>query len=221
MPASAASARWRWLLGAVLAAGYALLSHRLMTGAGASALALLVVLGPLAGLGLLGLWGSGRRGLAALGALCAAVIAGLALRGRALPVQWLYLAQHAGVHLALGLWFGATLRAGRQPLISALAQRVHGTLTPAMARYTRQVTQAWVLYFLGIVAVSLLLFAGAELRHWSLFANVLTPLSALAMFAGEYLLRYRLHPEFERVGFLEAVRAYRAHGSELQQEARP
>ena len=33
---------------------------------------------------------------------------------------------------------------------------------------------------------------------WAVFANLLTPLALVAMFVGEYLLRYRLHPEFER-----------------------
>jgi len=54
------------------------------------------------------------------------------------------------------------------------------------------------------------LFGFAPLAAWSLFANVLTPVSLVAMFAIEYLLRYRLHPEFDRVAFLDAVRAYRA-----------
>jgi hypothetical protein len=30
-----------------------------------------------------------------------------------------------------------------------------------------------------------------------------------ALFVGEHLLRYRLHPEFERVSLLDTVRAYR------------
>ena len=33
---------------------------------------------------------------------------------------------------------------------------------------------------------------------WSLLANLLTPAVVAALFVGEHLLRYRLHPEFER-----------------------
>jgi uncharacterized membrane protein len=128
-------------------------------------------------------------------------------------VQGLFLAQHAGVHGALALWFGWTLRQGHQPLISMLAERVHGHLTPTMAHYTRQVTRAWVLYFVVTAVASLALYLGGQLRVWSLLVNVVTPVAMLAMFAGEYALRYRLHPEFERVGFGEAMRAYRAHRS--------
>lgn len=126
-------------------------------------------------------------------------------------VQGLFLAQHAGVHAALALWFGATLRRGHQPLIALLAQRVHGHLTPAMARYTRQVTLAWVLYFTVMAVVSLGLYCSGQLRAWSLLVNAITPVATLAMFVGEYVLRYRLHPEFERVDFSAAMRAFRAH----------
>lgn len=126
-------------------------------------------------------------------------------------VQGLFLAQHAGVHGALALGFGWTLRRGSPPLISMLAERVHGHLTPAMARYTRQVTQAWVLYFVAMTAASLGLYLGGQLRAWSLLVNAITPVATLAMFVGEYALRYRLHPEFERVGFSAAMRAYRSH----------
>lgn len=155
--------------------------------------------------------------LAALGLACALGSHWLITHaeGRGLEaVQWLFLAQHAGAHAALALWFGSTLRAGRRPLIGVLARRVHGHLTPAMAVYTRQVTQAWVLYFALIALASVALFLGGQVRAWSLLVNAVTPVATLAMFAGEYLLRYWLHPEFERVGFLEAMRAWRAHSAE-------
>jgi uncharacterized membrane protein len=88
-------------------------------------------------------------------------------------------------------------------------------MQPTMVVYTRHVTLAWTIYFVAIAGTSFLLFALVQfaltpLAAWSLFANVLTPISLVAMFAVEYLLRYRLHPEFDRVAFLDAVRAYRA-----------
>jgi uncharacterized membrane protein len=134
-------------------------------------------------------------------------------------VQGLFLAQHAGVHAALALWFGATLRRGHQPLISQLAQRLHGHLTPAMAHYTRQVTLAWVLYFAAMTLVSLGLYFGGPLHAWSLLVNAITPVATLAMFVGEYALRYRLHPEFERVGFSAAMRAYRSYRADRGSQA--
>ena len=47
---------------------------------------------------------------------------------------------------------------------------------------------------------------------WAAFANLVTPLAILLLFVGEYLLRYRLHPEFERATLAQAVRAYADRG---------
>jgi len=33
------------------------------------------------------------------------------------------------------------------------------------------------------------------------------------LFIGEHLLRYRLHPEFERTRMIDAVRAFYGHGA--------
>lgn len=210
MSAGSASPRARWLAGAAAALAYAAGSHALMTHAQDSPWSLAVVLGPLVVLGTIALWRGGQRVLALGCGVAAVLVAARAWTGGELPARWLYLAQHAGVHLALAAWFGGTLRAGAQPLVSMLAQRVHGSLTPAMAAYTRQVTLAWTLYFLAMTAASLVLFFAGDFRHWSLLANLLTPVFTVAMFVGEYLVRYRLHPEFERVSLHKAVQAWQA-----------
>ena len=79
---------------------------------------------------------------------------------------------------------------------------------PKRGGQTRTLTKAWVIFFLAIVAVSLVLYAFASFDAWAIFANVLTPIATAVMFGGEHLLRYRLHPEFERATAAEAVRAY-------------
>ncbi|HZL59333.1 MAG TPA: hypothetical protein VFC38_06505 [Stellaceae bacterium] len=85
--------------------------------------------------------------------------------------------------------FGASLLPGREPLISGVARRIHGTLRPDIARYTRGVTIAWCCFFAFQLCVSLTLFLAAPLVMWSLYVNVLDlPLIAL-MFTGEYLYR--------------------------------
>jgi uncharacterized membrane protein len=203
----------RWILVPALVCAYALASHLAMTYAGRSVLALLVVLGPLVAVGLAGLWASGQRIACAAGALALVLVMVQVGRGRGIDPHLLFLAQHAGAHVALGLWFGSTLRAGRLPLISGLAQRLHGALDAELATYTRHVTQAWTLYFFAMAVTSVLLFHTADFSHWSFFANLLTPVSAVLLFAGEYLLRYRLHPDFERVSFADGIRAYRSHAS--------
>ena len=190
-----------------------------MTRAQDSPWALAIVLGPLVVLSAAAVWSSGRRLAAVAGVLAALLLAQLAWSGHGIPSRWLYLAQHAGIHLALGIWFGSTLQRGTEPLVTALARRVHRSVTPELARYTRQVTLAWTLYFLGMTAASLALFLAGNFAHWSLLANILTPVFTAAFFVGEYLLRYWLHPDFERVSLQQALQAWRSHGSGAPEEA--
>jgi uncharacterized membrane protein len=120
----------------------------------------------------------------------------------------LYLVEHVAIHLALAYSFGFTLRRGSRPLITRLAERVHGSLTPAKVRYTRQVTVAWTVYFVAMAAVSVALFATLPFAAWAVYAHVATPLALVTMFLGEYVLRFRLHPEFERARVRDMIRAY-------------
>ena len=191
---------------------YVLGTHWLMTRAGGSPWNVVGVLTPMLLAIAVGAWRGGQR---LLGAIAALVVAGLCVQaamGVAVSAAMLYLAQHAGIHLFLAVGFGSTLRAGHTPLITTLAARVHRELTPAMVVYTRKVTLAWVLYFAAMAGISLLLFAFAPFDTWALFANLLTPCSVVLMFGGEHLLRYRLHPEFERTSIADAIRSYRHTG---------
>lgn len=95
------------------------------------------------------------------------------------------------------LWFFArTLKNKREPLVTLLARRAHGSLTPDLEIYTRHVTIAWSLFFAVQIAASILLFFFASVESWSTFINILgTPLIVL-MFLCEYtyrVLRYRNH----------------------------
>ena len=191
---------------------YVLGTHWLMTRAGGSPWNVVGVLTPMLLAIAVGAWRGGQR---LLGAIAALVVAGLCVQaamGVAVSAAMLYLAQHAGIHLFLAVGFGSTLRAGHTPLITTLAARVHRELTPAMVVYTRKVTLAWVLYFAAMAGISLVLFAFAPFDTWALFANLLTPCSLVLMFGGEHLLRYRLHPEFERTSIADAIRSYRHTG---------
>jgi uncharacterized membrane protein len=195
------------------AVAYVLVSHWLMTGAPASPWNAVIVVGPMLGAAAAFAW---RRRHRVLGALAALAVAGLVVRaalGEEVPVRSLYVCQHVAIHLLLALVFGLTLQAGREPFVTALARRVHGSLTPAMAAYSRKVTLAWTGYFLAMAALSVVLYEAAPFDVWAAFANLVTPVAILLMFIGEYLLRYRLHPEFERATLAQAVRAYADRGS--------
>ena len=205
---------------ALASLAYVIGSHWLMTRAGASPWNVVGVLTPMLAVIAVGAWRAGQRGLGALSALVIAGLCGQALTGHAVSAQALYLAQHVGVNLFLALAFGSTLRAGHTSLITTMAARVHRDFTPAMAIYTRKVTLAWTLYFIGMAAVSLALYAFASFEAWALFANLLTPLAVALMFGAEHLLRYQLHPEFERTSVADAIRSY-LHGSKPPAGAEP
>ena len=199
----------RPVLVAAVGAAYVVACHWLMTSAPASRWNAVIVIGPM--LALLAVFAA-KRGQRIVAAIASAGLAALVLqawRGGGLAPTTLYLAQHVAIHAALAAMFALTLRPGQDPLVSALARRVHGgVLTPPMAAYSRKVTVAWSAYFVAMAAISIGLFAFAPFDAWAIFANLLTPLAMVLMFVGEFVLRYRLHPEFERATLAAAMHAY-------------
>jgi uncharacterized membrane protein len=201
--------RPRTVLVALVGAAYVVGCHWLMTSAPDSPWNAALVIGPM--LGVLALFAArrGQRLVAAAASLGLAALVLQAWRGGGLAPSTLYLAQHVAIHAALAAMFALTLRPGQEPLVSVLARRVHGgVLTPTMAAYTRNVTVAWSAYFVAMATLSIGLFAFAPFAAWALFANLLTPLAMVLMFVGEFVLRYRLHPEFERTTLADAMNAY-------------
>lgn len=197
------------LAAALAVLAYAAASHWLMLHAAKQPWAVAVIIGPL----LLTLAGAAwqRRHWPSLWvcALAAAVIAVLTARGTLQDVHRLYVLQYVAIHLCLGGVFAFTLRRGSTPLITRLASWVHDDFTPLMRAYTARLTRLWVLYFVVMAAAGIALYLLAPWAWWSLYANLLTPLALAAFFVGEYLLRYQLHPEFERASMKQALRAYR------------
>jgi uncharacterized membrane protein len=120
----------------------------------------------------------------------------------------LYL-EHVSFNLAMALLFGRTLAPGREPLCTRFATMIHGTLTPAVARYTRRITLAWTLFFVATAAVSTLLFATASIVAWSTFANYLSLPLVGAMFAAEHACRRFALPGEPSPSVADAIRAYR------------
>jgi uncharacterized membrane protein len=103
---------------------------------------------------------------------------------------------HMAGNLLMTWFFARTLRGGREPLITTIARKVHGSLKPEIERYTRIVTLAWSLFFAMQVAVSMTLFAFAPLEVWSTYVNLLNVPLIILMFIVEYIyrvLRYREH----------------------------
>ena len=129
-------------------------------------------------------WQRWLGGMAALGLL---LLAARWTGGLALIVS--AGASHAIIYCSLLVLFVQSLRPGRTALVTILAIRVRGALTPAERAYTRIVTKAWCVFFVGQVCASALLLAFAPTRAWSLFVNVLDAPLVVALFLAESAVR--------------------------------
>jgi uncharacterized membrane protein len=100
---------------------------------------------------------------------------------------------HALIYLALLVVFVDTLSPGKIPVVTAIATRARGRLTPVLVAYTRRVTIAWCLFFVAQLALSLALWRFAPLAWWQMFLNVLTLPMVLLMFCAELAYRSWRH----------------------------
>lgn len=98
---------------------------------------------------------------------------------------------HWGIYSSLLLTFALTLRPGNDPLITAMARKLHGLITPELEAYTRSVTIAWCCFFAAQLMTSMTLFMFAPLVDWSFFVNILDMPLILVMYAAEYMVRIR------------------------------
>jgi uncharacterized membrane protein len=113
-----------------------------------------------------------------------------------LPAAIIFGLPHLVTNLFLLWFFLHTLKEGREPLITSIARKVHGSLTLDLEIYTRRVTFAWGLFFALQVAISIGLYIFASLKIWSMFINILNAPLIVLMFLCEYtyrILRYRDH----------------------------
>jgi uncharacterized membrane protein len=87
--------------------------------------------------------------------------------------------------------FGLSLIYG-PPLVERIARVREPDLPDAAIPYTRNVTWAWVGFFIfnGVVSAALTLWA--SLKWWTLYNGLLVYVIMGALFAGEWLLRRRL-----------------------------
>jgi uncharacterized membrane protein len=119
-----------------------------------------------------------------------------------------YLVQETSVYCVLGLTFANSLRRNKIAVCTQLADKVHGPLLPQEVSYTRRVTAAWSMFFFAVAIASVVLYAAAPLRIWSIYINFCVMPLVAAMFIGEYLVRRRVLPQIKRVGVMASVRIY-------------
>ena len=187
---------------------YSVLSHYSNLNPQAHDLRTVLALAPMLTLGLVLLW----RWSGALMALLAAAATAYLLRAFwqlfAQNFSIVYLLQQAGFYSIMAFTFGRSLRKGSVPLCTQIADKVHGPLSALELRYTRQVTVAWVIFFLGNVAANFLLFEFAPLSVWSVYVNFCSLPLILLMFAAEYAVRRRVLPQVQSSGLIATLRVY-------------
>lgn len=201
----------RGLVVGLLIIAWAALAHYGIAGDAPADLSAALATAPIVALVVILLWRVGNPLWIALGGL--AILGLLALSWPSLRqnIAVLYYVQHLGTNLALGALFGRSLFGGHDSLVTQFAKLAHdGVISPAKARYTRQVTIAWTIFFFASAAVSTALFWLAPAAAWSIFANLLSlPLLAL-MFVGEHLIRHRVLPPDDCSSIADTIRGYRA-----------
>jgi uncharacterized membrane protein len=187
---------------------YSVLSHYSNLNPQAHDLRTVLALALMLTLGLVLLW----RWSGALMALLAAAAAAYLLRAFwplfAQNFSTVYLVQQIGFYSIIAFTFGRSLRKGSVPLCTQLADKIHGPLSALELRYTRNVTVAWVIFFLCDVAANFLLFEFAPLRLWSVFVNFCSLPLILLMFVAEYAVRRRVLPQVHRSGLIATLRVY-------------
>jgi len=187
---------------------YSVLSHYSNLNPQAHDLRTLLALAPMLTLGLVLLWRGSGAVIALLGAAATAFLLRAFWPLFAQNFSIVYLVQQVGFYSIMAFTFGRSLRKGRVPLCTQLADRVHGPLSALELRYTRSVTVAWVIFFLCNVAANFLLFEFAPLRLWSLFVNFCALPLILLMFVAEYAVRRRVLPKVQRNGLIATLRVY-------------
>jgi peptidoglycan-N-acetylglucosamine deacetylase len=180
----------------------------LLTGAAALLLLLLVLRGAL----------QARRAWAwVVLALGVGLVAWLGAAGRRHDAVLALYAAPVMIHLFLAWFFGRTLRAGRQPLITRIAEHLHGEAIEDpleradMRRYTRRLTAVWTGLFLALAStnatLAMLVSPSGVLELagmpsplpvapalWSMVANFLSFGLVLLLFAIEFTWRRRRFP---------------------------
>lgn len=201
----------RGLAVGVLVVAWAALAHFGSAGDGTSDFAAALACAPLMAIVVILLWRVSNPLWMVLGGLMVLALIAWSWPTLRQNVALLYFIQHFGTNLALGILFGRTLLSGRRPLVTHFALLAHnGKISAAKVRYTRGVTLAWSCFFIGMASVSAALFFFATAAAWSAFANLLSLLLIVLMFAAEHVVRQRVLTEPEdKSSIADTIRGYR------------
>jgi len=163
------------------------------------------VSGHVEGVALLAMAAPRRWRLVAIAVLTVVALVGFAA-GWAIQLSYL---SPIIINVGLAAWFGMTLRAGSEPMISRFARIERGQLAPDLAAYTRRLTLVWTLFFLAMAAVSAALSALPSAGPWAWFTTFGDWICVAALFFGEHIYRRRRfahHPHTSPMRVIALVR---------------
>lgn len=152
--------------------------------------------------------------LAVAGALVAYGIVGLPAAS-----EWLLYLSPVFISLALMGLFGASLRPGREPLITGFCRLERGEVPRGLYVYTRRLTWLWTGFFGMMALESLWLALYAPLEMWSLFTNIINYLIIAVLIVAEFIYRTLRYRNYTHASFLQFI--YRLLGTNLKDLSRP
>lgn len=107
----------------------------------------------------------------------------------------------------LAYYFYQSLIPGREPVISRVARLERGRLLPAdVARYTRNLTWGWCVFFLALAVELSVLAVSTTIETYMLFANTINLLLVAAFFLVEYAYRCNHFPQYPQKSLLHFAR---------------
>ena len=129
--------------------------------------------------------------------------------GAGTTVLWLGGLPQGFCYLGLLWLFGRSLVSGREALITRFARFFHGEISPAVERYTRQITILWCVFFAGMLIADVSLFTFVSADAWLFFANVLNLPLVIGVFVAEYVYRSFRFPDWPYPSLAATVAAFR------------
>lgn len=102
------------------------------------------------------------------------------------------------INLVLGATFAATLCPQNLPVVEWFVRLEYdgNPPPPRLARFARNATWAWAVYYSGFALLALVLAVTAPLEVWSLVVNVLHYVFAITLLFVQYLYRFLRLPEY-------------------------
>jgi uncharacterized membrane protein len=97
--------------------------------------------------------------------------------------------------------FFRSLQPNETPMTTRIGETIHGSFSPDMRNYSRQVTVLWCVFFILLTLWSAMLPIYASDEIWSLFTSFINYLLVALLFVAEYFYRKWRFRTFNHLSF--------------------